>query len=63
MPDLFNPDVEFTPADKLKSVERELAYRRRVYERLKAAGKIRPALADREIAVMEAIAADYRKQV
>jgi chorismate mutase len=62
MADLFCGD-EFTPADKLKSVERELGYRRRVYARRVAEMKMRQGDADREIAIFEAIAADYRARL
>lgn len=62
MPDLFSPDL-FTPADKLKAVTREIGQRKFVYPRRVADAKMKQADADREIAVMEAIAADYRHQV
>lgn len=62
MADLFCSD-EFTPADKLKSVERELGYRRRVFPRRVEMGKMKQADADREIALFEAIAEDYRKRL
>ena len=48
-----------TPADKRACIERELRMRCRVYQRFVAAGKLSQAEADREIAVMEAILADY----
>lgn len=51
--------MTFTAQDKLEAVERELAFRRRVYERRVADGKMTQQLADRQIAVFEAIAADY----
>lgn len=50
----------FSAADKLEAAERELKYRRRVYERRIADGKMTQALADRQIGVMSAIADDYR---
>lgn len=50
----------FTAAEKLAAVERELTYRRRVYARRVADEKMTQALADRQIALFEAIAADYR---
>lgn len=50
----------FTAADKLRAVERELAYRRRVYPRMVMAGKMTDNAAAAQIAVMEAIEADYR---
>ncbi len=47
--------------DKLECAQREIKQRRRVYARLVANGRMKQAAADREIAVMEAIAEDYRK--
>jgi hypothetical protein len=49
-----------TARDKLKCIERELSYRRRVYDRLIERGKMTERQAVREIELMEAIAADYR---
>lgn len=46
-------------ATKLRCIERELAYRRRVYPRLVAQGKMAAGAADHEIAVMQAIRDDY----
>lgn len=62
MPDLFNPTAEFTASDKLACAEREVKFRRRVYGIRVAEGKMKKAMAKREIACMEAIAADYRQQ-
>jgi hypothetical protein len=62
MADLFCSD-EFTPTDKLKAVEREISFRRYVYPRRVGQGKMTQADADKGIAVMEAVAADYRKLV
>jgi hypothetical protein len=50
-------------AMKLACVERELRMRRRVYSHLVARGQMSEAEADREIATMVAIAADYRQAV
>ncbi len=50
----------FSAEQKLKAVERELGYRRRVYARRVTEGKMTQALADEQIAVFEAIASDYR---
>jgi hypothetical protein len=50
----------FSDHDKLAAVNREVNMRRRVYPRWIAAGKMTQAAADRQIAVMVAIAADYR---
>ena len=49
----------FTAAEKLRAVERELAYRRRVYARRVGTGKMTQAMADKQIALFEAIAEDY----
>lgn len=51
----------WTASDKLACVERELGMRRRVYERRVAEGRMSTAQAQREISIMEEIAADYRK--
>lgn len=45
--------------EKLKAVRRELAFRRSLYPKWVKAGRIDQEKADREIAVMEAIAVDY----
>jgi len=50
----------FTAAGKLAAVERELGYRRRVYPRRVADEKMTQSMADKQIAIFEAIAADYR---
>ena len=55
--------MTFTAADKLAAVERELGYRRRVYQRQIAEEKMTRALADKQIALFEAIATDYREAV
>jgi hypothetical protein len=49
-------------ADKLASVEREIKYREYVYPRRVANKTMSQEKADREIAIMKAIADDYRKQ-
>ncbi|MBO4221994.1 hypothetical protein [Bradyrhizobium neotropicale] len=46
--------------DKLKCIERELVYRKRVYPRLVAKGTMSEETARHEIALMQAIADDYR---
>ena len=53
--------MTFTAADKLAAVERELKYRHRVYDRRVVEGKMTKELADRQIAIFEAIAEDYRQ--
>lgn len=55
--------MNITAADKLQCAERELKYRRRVYGRLIERGKMTSREADRELALMEDIAKDYRELV
>jgi hypothetical protein len=50
----------FSYEDKLKCVERELKQRYRVYTRRVDNGTMTKTQMDREIALMEEIAADYR---
>jgi hypothetical protein len=52
--------MEITNKDKAECAEREVKQRRYVYPRRVGEGKMTQALADRQIAIMEAIAADYR---
>lgn len=47
---------------KLQAIEREVAYRRRVYPRWIEAGKITDGFAAAQISIFEAIAEDYREQ-
>jgi hypothetical protein len=54
--------VTFTAKDKLDAVDREVRYRVRVYARLIEQGKMTKEKADREVAIMRAIADDYHKQ-
>lgn len=54
---------QFTAAQKAEVAGREVRQRERVYPRLVAAGKMTQAFADRQIAVMRAIEADYARQV
>ncbi len=55
--------MEFSDADKLKAIEREIALRRNVYPRNVARGTMTQAEAERQIAIMLAIAEDYRTKV
>jgi len=55
--------MPFSETEKLKCIERELRMRYRVYERRVDAGQMTRASADREIHLMEEIAADYRARV
>jgi hypothetical protein len=49
-----------TAREKFECAEREVKQRRYVYARRVADGKMTQQLADKQIAMMEAIAADYR---
>jgi hypothetical protein len=51
----------FTAQEKLDAIRRELGYRRRVYAKRVADGKMTQALADEQIALFEAIEADYER--
>jgi hypothetical protein len=53
-------DIEITAADKLKCAEDELKQRYRVYARRVDNGTMTKKRMDREIMLMEEIAADYR---
>lgn len=57
MSDLF--PKRFTLEAKAEAIERELSFRRRVFERRVAEGKMTQKKADYEIAIFEAILADY----
>jgi len=50
----------YSATTKLAAVERELKYRKHVYPRQIEAGKMTDGFAAAQIAVFEAIAADYR---
>ncbi len=53
---------EFTTLEKLMAIEREIRMRRRVYPKWVSIGKMRSEDAVRELAIMEAIAVDYRER-
>ena len=52
---------EFSAREKCRAAQREVAYRVRVYGRMVDEGRKQKATADREIAVMREIAAEYEK--
>jgi hypothetical protein len=52
--------MTFTDAEKLEAAEREVKQRQRVYPRWVADGRLSQAFADRQLALMRAIADDYR---
>ncbi len=54
--------MTITAADKRREAERELAMRRRVYPRMVETGRMKKHEAERQIAVMEAIAEDYQER-
>lgn len=49
----------FTAEQKRRAIERELTFRRRVYARMVETGKMTKAAKDEQIAIFEAIGADY----
>ena len=51
--------TEYTNDEKLKEIAREIAMRRNVYPKWIASGRLKPEAADRQIAIMVAIAKDY----
>ncbi|WP_439137522.1 hypothetical protein [Roseicyclus sp.] len=51
--------MTFTAAEKRAAAERELKFRRRVYPRWIENGKMTQKEADKQIALMQAIADDY----
>lgn len=50
-------------AVKLSECKREIAMRRRLYPGWVAKGTLKQAVADRQIAIMEAMAADYAAKI
>jgi hypothetical protein len=54
-------EVRFTARQKQQAAAREVSQRQRVYPRLVDAGRLKHAEAERQIAVMQSIEADYRK--
>jgi hypothetical protein len=52
-----------TATEKLEAIRRELTFRRRVYPRQVKQEKMTQQLADRQIALFEAIEADYQSAV
>jgi hypothetical protein len=51
---------QFSNADKAKEADREVKMREHVFGKRVAAGSMRPQDADRKIAIMREIGADYR---
>ena len=55
--------MTYTDADKLKEIEREIAMRRKVYPNWVAQNRLSYTAAERQHAIMQAIAEDYRMSV
>ena len=55
--------ITFTAAEKHRAVLREIEMRKSVYPRRVMAGQMSQSQANRQVAIMEAIAADYAKQM
>lgn len=55
-------EVRFSDEEKRQCAEREAKMRRRVYPRWVADGRMKQEQADREIAIMDEIARDYRSK-
>ena len=53
---------EVTRDDKIKCLRRELAFRRNVYRKRVAEHRMHQWQADRELAIMEAVLADYEDE-
>jgi hypothetical protein len=51
--------ITFTAAEKHRAIRREIEMRKSVYPRRVMAGQMSQNQADKQIALMEAIAADY----
>lgn len=60
MTDLFGGTLPIPVTAQLAEVEREITLRRRVYPRWIATGRLSQAAADRQIAMMEAVAMTLR---
>lgn len=56
-------NLNFTNEDKLKELDREIMQRHRVYPRLIAKGTIKRDTAQRQLAIMQAIRAEYADKV
>jgi len=55
--------ISVSDRDKLDCIEREIRYRERVYARRWRAGQMTLTQARRELAIMRAIAAEYRARI
>jgi hypothetical protein len=55
--------TDFSDADKLKSLKRELALRERVYPKRVADGKMTHQQAQHELEIMRVIVADYEERM
>jgi hypothetical protein len=55
--------TDFSDADKLKSLKREVALRERVYPKRVAEGRMTQQQAAHELDIMRAIVADYEERL
>lgn len=55
--------MPFSNEEKLKELDRELMQRHRVYRWMVSKGKLKPETAARQIAIMNAVAEDYREKL
>ena len=53
--------ITFTATEKHRAIRREIEMRKSVYPRRVMAGQMSQSQADKQLALMEAIAADYAK--
>jgi hypothetical protein len=53
--------MTFSTEQKITAIKREIGFRKRVYARRQAEGKMTAQLAAEQIGVMEAILADYER--
>jgi len=55
--------VSYTDAEKLKEIEREITIRRKIYPSWVAQNRLSYAAAEKQLAILQAIAEDYRTSV
>jgi len=55
--------VSYTDAEKLKEIEREITIRKKIYPSWVAQNRLSYAAAEKQLAILQAIAEDYRMSV
>jgi hypothetical protein len=55
--------VSYTDAEKLKEIEREITIRRKIYPSWIAQNRLSYATAEKQLAILQEIAEDYRTSV